>query len=950
MKNNLFIFNIKMLKILKTLIYSYLVILASCIANKVCRDPSGKEVDWYSIFLMPKSLSSDGSLNYGYFDSSLSDLKFYKYEESNFPPTYITKYINDNNDSEDFNYFSWNDDKTIIDGPTESASNNKAHAKGILIYDANLGSFLLHSLPRFPTRNSENEILTELPSNAGKYGQNFFCITIKKSTAESIVKMLNCININVNKAVDSDRVNKDYPNEWVMNLINNKMDDSCSLQHTRIIESKDGVKFTFFGKNYKNKIIPYDTTLRQNYFDDFFVRTWSRPSLAPAQYATYSLNNILEVKFGSYSYEISKEHSKWAIAKNKNIVCFSDLNHVDSQKNRGGHIICFENDKLHKIMKDSIISTDIKEELVHNKYYGLTLNDNICLTKNVGCSFYITKNYPISPKIPSEMPTHAILGRYRYIYLTFTIPETQEQKSFYLEAYYITDEESIITNGDCYLINTKENIDYELRIDKELRTNDYIRFGFFGFKDDFVMEVQLRFLLNLTLYYNDIALSYANSLKRNNISSLEEYLKERENQLVVQKDRENFAKQISNEIMNKVFDTFLDLDQFEGDAFLSSIIVPISPFLITVVSISVSSVMGIENFLHTESVILSETSIKKGKVIYHLDGLDYLDGNTLINNDVLKMVESYNKRITDMVLELNSDKDFTLIISTNKDINYLVYTFRFYYNENGLIYNEIEFKTQLTNYKLHELIVNIPTLPEIFDFLPKIKQCFSDNAITIQDKIDYVMKGLNLINGIIALSKKHPLMAQNRASLLIKETDWAAEIGGTLLDMDSDEDGVYHARFDCWQQCVGYTRFYDSVFDLFTDMRYNNDGMFKYKNQNYILWAWKGDYINLGAGAELGFYYGGEDMNSIWQIDKSLAMPMTLTLKHKIHGTIVNNWKDTTWWITAFNPDYKDIYAVDLTAYYTVEFINDEMFDEFAKVERKGWTYDKKKKIASLIL
>ena len=63
MKNNLFIFNIKMLKILKTLIYSYLVILASCIANKVCRDPSGKEVDWYSIFLMPKSLSSDGSLN-----------------------------------------------------------------------------------------------------------------------------------------------------------------------------------------------------------------------------------------------------------------------------------------------------------------------------------------------------------------------------------------------------------------------------------------------------------------------------------------------------------------------------------------------------------------------------------------------------------------------------------------------------------------------------------------------------------------------------------------------------------------------------------------------------------------------------------------------------------------------------------------------------------------------
>ena len=133
-------------------------------------------------------------------------------------------------------------------------------------------------------------------------------------------------------------------------------------------------------------------------------------------------------------------------------------------------------------------------------------------------------------------------------------------------------------------------------------------------------------------------------------------------------------------------------------------------------------------------------------------------------------------------------------------------------------------------------------------------------------------------------------------------------------------------------------------------MRYNNEGMFSFNGQNYILWAWKGDYLNLGAGAELGFYYGREDDNSIWQIDKSLAMPMTLSLTNKDYGTIVNNWKNTTWWITAFNPNFTDINANDLTAYYTVEFINDKMFDEFAKTERKGWTYDKKNKIAHLIL
>ena len=74
-------------------------------------------------------------------------------------------------------------------------------------------------------------------------------------------------------------------------------------------------------------------------------------------------------------------------------------------------------------------------------------------------------------------------------------------------------------------------------------------------------------------------------------------------------------------------------------------------------------------------------------------------------------------------------------------------------------------------------------------------------------------------------------------------------------------------------------------------MRFNNNGTFDYIKKNYILWAWKGDYLNLGAGAELGIYYGGKDINSFWKVDKSLAMPMTLTLKHKTKGIIVDNWK-----------------------------------------------------------
>ena len=57
--------------------------------------------------------------------------------------------------------------------------------------------------------------------------------------------------------------------------------------------------------------------MRETYNDDFYVRTWSRPSLAPAQNGTYYLVNVLEVKYDSFKYGVNQEHSKWAIANKK---------------------------------------------------------------------------------------------------------------------------------------------------------------------------------------------------------------------------------------------------------------------------------------------------------------------------------------------------------------------------------------------------------------------------------------------------------------------------------------------------------------------------------------------------------------------------------------------------------------------------------------------------------
>ena len=117
MKNNLI-----------NIIILLIIILQINSTDKVCRNPNGVEVDWYIIFFMPKSASSDKQIHYAYFDDTLNTLQYYLYEEPSFPPTKITSYVTSTGGL-DFNYFFWNDDLTVKDGESKSASSTRALQK-----------------------------------------------------------------------------------------------------------------------------------------------------------------------------------------------------------------------------------------------------------------------------------------------------------------------------------------------------------------------------------------------------------------------------------------------------------------------------------------------------------------------------------------------------------------------------------------------------------------------------------------------------------------------------------------------------------------------------------------------------------------------------------------------------------------------------------------------------
>lgn len=113
---------------------------------------------------------------------------------------------------------------------------------------------------------------------------------------------------------------------------------------------------------------------------------------------------------------------------------------------------------------------------------------------------------------------------------------------------------------------------------------------------------------------------------------------------------------------------------------------------------------------------------------------------------------------------------------------------------------------------------------------------------------------------------------------------------------------------------------------------------FSTNGTDYVFWAWKGDYLNLGAGAELAIYkrlnVAGIDTPQ-WIVDRNLAMPMTLQLKDN-KGNVIFTYKpsEKQWWITGFNPYYQNVKAENLTAIYTIDFSgNKDMYDSFISSE-----------------
>ena len=181
----------------------------------------------------------------------------------------------------------------------------------------------------------------------------------------------------------------------------------------------------------------------------------------------------------------------------------------------------------------------------------------------------------------------------------------------------------------------------------------------------------------------------------------------------------------------------------------------------------------------------------------------------------------------------------------------------------------------------------------------------------------------------------------------IRSPFFAALGAATLMFYKDDLEEAIHTHYVQWQKPGGYNDLYDKVFGLGTG---HNMDKFKFEcsdsKNNYIVWGWRGDYLNIGSGAEIGIYKAFPSLTQTtyhWTA-ASFTLPMTLNLYRYENSDSeperIYCWapEDEQWWIGGFNPKFNSPNVHDMVMLASIDF-TDNKPDDCIDTEELYWSF-----------
>uniref|UniRef100_A0A0K8RLQ7 Putative deoxyribonuclease ii n=1 Tax=Ixodes ricinus TaxID=34613 RepID=A0A0K8RLQ7_IXORI len=336
-----------------------------------CKNHQNQNVDWFVVYKLPKMnkikytdsyyVTPDGE-EIAYFDSTMTQGHSPRWKQPHQsiysqynPVAYTLSPLFQRSKPTDIAYVIYNDQV-----PEGFSGTKGGHSKGILMVGKRTTVWLQHSVPRFPKRLHRRY---EYPTSGRENAQLFLCITVPtENTAEVIAYHLRLQYANV---YQRHRVTwmkaPRFPNFYMLlrgkyvkgkeSLANDTMYSVSGKQPVQYIAKRS----TWQHDIYSDFVAPY--VLR----DNLVVETWRNGAGGAVDRLCrkYSVLDVKQVKivFDTQKYckfLYTEDHSKWAVSVYKEYFCFSSLNRMKSQFNRGGEVTCLENRNLAKLFRDSI--------------------------------------------------------------------------------------------------------------------------------------------------------------------------------------------------------------------------------------------------------------------------------------------------------------------------------------------------------------------------------------------------------------------------------------------------------------------------------------------------------------------------------------------------------------------------------------------------------------------
>ncbi|CAF0754494.1 unnamed protein product [Brachionus calyciflorus] len=388
----------------------------------VCRDEiTGEPIDWFTLYKLPKKAQKILNTHKKLHNEFISQGTAYTYMTNQHQEWRLSNLnINDtfslpgrtlqqiySNDSS-IGYIFYNDQAdqvTMING----------HTKGVILFNENNAVWIVHSIPHYPPKKSENSYFIR-PSQC-VFGQSMLCMSFKFDQLDQIGRQM---------LFNYPQVYDYYIPEKLKNSNNGILDNLMAVinkQHVttepwhsvKELRTRGGEVMLSISKfsNFKDDL--YSGLVSNVLNSNLLTETWNngQGTLRSNCTAQWNVLNIKTVNFevANLKFSVHNDHSKWAVtyeednsineylynygdesnelARNEiqvpKVACLGDINRQIDQFKRAGGTVCFLNntrvwEQFHNLVYEVEECQKVKVKSVrYNKIQAEKPNEKIIL-------------------------------------------------------------------------------------------------------------------------------------------------------------------------------------------------------------------------------------------------------------------------------------------------------------------------------------------------------------------------------------------------------------------------------------------------------------------------------------------------------------------------------------------------------------------------------------------